>query len=105
LSASVIQKHIETLRSIMLRPKRCLSKKQVTQIKKRNKKIKDAKSPWPCWDNDRIRCADLGCVSKIGKAHFRRLNLHIFVKRPRRSTTAPAFFASICKPIQQYCIF
>jgi hypothetical protein len=46
----------------------------------------------------------LGCVSKITKAHFRRLNLHIFFKKPRRSTTAPAFFVSICKPIQQNCI-
>jgi hypothetical protein len=46
----------------------------------------------------------LGCVSKITKAHFRRLNLHIFVEKPRRSTTAPAFFVSICKPIQQNCI-
>jgi hypothetical protein len=47
----------------------------------------------------------LGCVSKITKAHFRRLDLHIFVEKPRRSTTAPAFFVSICKPIQQNCIF
>jgi hypothetical protein len=31
--------------------------------------------------------------------------LHILVEKPRRSTTAPAFFASICKPIQQNCIF
>jgi hypothetical protein len=46
----------------------------------------------------------LGCVSKITKAHFRRLHLHIFVEKPRRSTTAPAFFASICKPIRQSCI-
>jgi Flp pilus assembly CpaF family ATPase len=44
--------------------------------------------------------AVLGRVSKIRKAHFRRLNLHILVEKPRRSTTAPAFFASICKPIQ-----
>jgi hypothetical protein len=47
----------------------------------------------------------LGCVSKITKAHFRRLDMHIFVEKPRRSTTAPAFIASICKPIQQNCIF
>jgi hypothetical protein len=47
----------------------------------------------------------IGCVSKITKAHFRRLDLHIFVEKPRRSTTAPAFFASICEPIQQNCIF
>jgi hypothetical protein len=47
----------------------------------------------------------LGCVSKIRKAHFRRLILHILVEKPRGSTTAPAFFASICKPIQQNCIF
>jgi hypothetical protein len=31
--------------------------------------------------------------------------LHILVEKPRRSTTAPVFFASICKPIQQNCIF
>jgi hypothetical protein len=31
--------------------------------------------------------------------------MHIFVKKPRRSTTAPAFIASICKPIQHNCIF
>jgi hypothetical protein len=47
----------------------------------------------------------VGCVSKITKAHFRRLGMHIFVEKPRRSTTAPAFIASICKPIQQNCIF
>jgi hypothetical protein len=47
----------------------------------------------------------LGCVSKITKAHYRRLDLHILVEKPRRSTTAPAFFVSICKPIQQNCIF
>ena len=47
----------------------------------------------------------LGCVSKITKAHFHRLSLHIFVKKPRSSTTASAFFASICKLIQQNCIF
>jgi hypothetical protein len=47
----------------------------------------------------------LGCVSKITKAHFRCLDMHIFVEKPRRSTTAPVFFASICKPIQQNCIF
>jgi hypothetical protein len=44
-------------------------------------------------------------VSKITKAHFRRLDLHIFVEKSRRSTTAPVFFVSICKPIQQNCIF
>jgi hypothetical protein len=50
----------------------------------------------------------LGDISKIRKAHFRRLNLHILVETLRRSTsstTAPAFFSSICKPIQQNCIF
>jgi hypothetical protein len=47
----------------------------------------------------------LGGVSKIRKAHFRRLNLHILVEKPHRRTTAPAFFVSICKPIQQNCIF
>jgi hypothetical protein len=47
----------------------------------------------------------LGCVSKITKAHFRRLNLHIFVEKPRRSTTAPVFFVSICKLIQKNFIF
>jgi hypothetical protein len=47
----------------------------------------------------------LGRVSKIRKAHFRRLDMHIFVEKPRRSTTAPAFFASICKQIPQNCIF
>jgi hypothetical protein len=53
-----------------------------------------------------LTCLDyLGCVSRITKAHFRRLGLHIFVEKPRRSTTAPAFFVSICKPIQQNCIF
>jgi hypothetical protein len=31
--------------------------------------------------------------------------LLVFVKKPRRSTTAPVFFVSICKPIQQNCIF
>jgi len=31
--------------------------------------------------------------------------LHIFVKKPRSSTTASAFFASICKLIWQNCIF
>jgi hypothetical protein len=31
--------------------------------------------------------------------------MHIFVEKPRRSTTAPAFFVSIRKPIQQNCIF
>jgi hypothetical protein len=31
--------------------------------------------------------------------------MHIFVEKPRRSTTAPVFFASICKPIQHNCIF
>jgi hypothetical protein len=46
-----------------------------------------------------------GNVSKITKAHFRRLDMHIFVGKPRRSTTAPVFFVSICKPIQQNCIF
>jgi hypothetical protein len=49
--------------------------------------------------------AILGCVSKITKAQFRRLDLHILVEKPRRSTTAPVFFVSICKPIQQNCIF
>jgi hypothetical protein len=47
----------------------------------------------------------LGYIPKIRKAHFRRLDLHIFVEKPRRSTTAPAFIATICKPIQQTCIF
>jgi hypothetical protein len=47
----------------------------------------------------------LGRVSRIRKAHYRRLDMHIFVEKPRRSTTAPAFFASICKPIQLNCIF
>jgi len=47
----------------------------------------------------------LGYVSKITKAHFHRLNLHIFVKKPRSSTNASAFFASICKLIWQNCIF
>jgi len=47
----------------------------------------------------------LGYVSKITKAHFHRLNLHIFVKKPRSSTAASAFFASICKLIWQNCIF
>jgi O-antigen/teichoic acid export membrane protein len=46
----------------------------------------------------------LGRVSKKPKVYFRRLNLHIFVEKPRRSTTAPAFFASISKPILQNCI-
>jgi hypothetical protein len=49
--------------------------------------------------------SDLGYVSKITKAQFRRLDLHILVEKPRRSTTAPVFFVSICKPIQQNCIF
>jgi hypothetical protein len=31
--------------------------------------------------------------------------MHIFVEKPRRSTTALVFFVSICKPIQQNCIF
>jgi hypothetical protein len=31
--------------------------------------------------------------------------MYIFVEKPRRSTTAPVFFALICKPIQQTCIF
>jgi hypothetical protein len=39
------------------------------------------------------------------KAHLCRLNLHTPVEKHRRSTTAPAFFASICKPVQQNCIF
>jgi hypothetical protein len=47
----------------------------------------------------------LGCVSKIAKAYFRRPDLHIFVEKPRRSTTMPVFFVSICKPIQHNCIF
>jgi hypothetical protein len=46
-----------------------------------------------------------GYVSKITKARFCRLGLHIFVEKHRRSTTAPAFFVSICKPIQHNCIF
>jgi hypothetical protein len=46
-----------------------------------------------------------GSVSKITKAHYRRLGKHIFVEKPRRSTTAPVFFVSICKPIQQNGIF
>jgi hypothetical protein len=54
---------------------------------------------------DAGRAELLGCVSEITKAHFRRLDLHILVEKSRRSTTAPAFFASICKPIQQNCIF
>jgi hypothetical protein len=45
------------------------------------------------------------CVSKITKAHYRRLDMHIFVEKPRRSTTAPVFFVSICKPIQQTASF
>jgi hypothetical protein len=52
-----------------------------------------------------LRVVPLGCVSKITKAHYRRLDLHIFVEKPRRSTTAPVFFVSICKPIQHNCIF
>jgi hypothetical protein len=52
-----------------------------------------------------IPCCMLGCVSIITKAHFRRLDMHIFVEKPRRSTTAPAFIASICKPLQHNCIF
>jgi hypothetical protein len=48
---------------------------------------------------------ELGCVSKITKAHYRRSGLHIFVEKPRCSTTAPVFFVSIRKPIQQNCIF
>jgi hypothetical protein len=35
--------------------------------------------------------SDLGYVSKITKAQFRRLDLHILVEKPRRSTTAPVF--------------
>jgi hypothetical protein len=31
--------------------------------------------------------------------------LHILVEKPRRSTNAPAFFASVCKPIQQKRMF
>jgi hypothetical protein len=31
--------------------------------------------------------------------------MHILVEKPRRSTTAPVFFVSICKPIQQNGIF
>jgi hypothetical protein len=31
--------------------------------------------------------------------------LQILVEKPRRSTTAPVFFVSICKPIQQNGIF
>jgi hypothetical protein len=56
------------------------------------------------FERGRLRLS-LGCVFKITKANFHRLDMHIFVKKPRRSTTAPAFIASICKPIQQNCIF
>jgi hypothetical protein len=51
------------------------------------------------------RRATLGCVTKVTKAHFRRIDIHIFVEKPRRSTTASVFFVSICKPIQQNRIF
>jgi len=47
----------------------------------------------------------LDSVSKISKAHFHCLTLHIFVEKPHRSSTAPALFVSICKSIQQNCIF
>jgi hypothetical protein len=40
----------------------------------------------------RKRLVQLGCVYKITKAHYRRLDLHIFVEKPRRRTTAPVFF-------------